>query len=337
MTKRMIGLLCTGGLALALTACGSSGSNSAASDSGKLTPVTVAFTYSWKGEYAPLVLADEKGYFAKQGLKVTFKEGKGSQVVYSSLGDATDTFVIGPSSDAAEAISSGVPIIDVATFVPVTPSVFVAKPDTTLATPQDLVGKHVGLRSGADASLFFKAFLTKNGVDPAKVKLTEMNSAAATTAFLNGTVEVVDAFTNNELPTMQQKLGKAPNTLAFSDFGFPILGQGVAVSTAMAKAKPDLIKKFLSAEAQGIQAAKKDPAAAAKAIKSKESAKLPDESIVEQQVKATLDVMVPEPGHQLGWLSEATWIKMLDLFKQAGQTESNLPVSKYYTNQFLSQ
>jgi NitT/TauT family transport system substrate-binding protein len=337
MTKRMIGLLCTVGLALALTACGSSGSDSGGSGGSNLTPVTVAFTYSWKGEYAPLVLADEQGYFAKQGLKVTFKEGKGSQVAYSSLGDATDTFVIGPSSDAAEAISGGVPIIDVATFVPVTPSVLVAKPGTTLSTPQDLVGKHVGLRSGADASLFFKAFLKTNGVDPSKVNVTDMNSAAATTAFLNGTVQVVDAFTNNELPTIQQKLGQAPNTLAFNDFGFPILGQGVTVSTAMAKAKPDLVKKFLIAEAQGIDAAKKDPAGAAKALKSKESAKLPDQAIVEQQVKSTLAVMVPEPGHQLGWLSDATWTKMLDLFKQAGQTETSLPLSKYYTNEFLSQ
>jgi ABC-type nitrate/sulfonate/bicarbonate transport system substrate-binding protein len=348
MKKRIVGALCiVGAVGLAIAGCSSSGSKasgggggggggSASNAGGKLTPVTVAFTFSWKSEYAPLVLADQKGIFAKHGLKVTFKEGKGSQVAFSSLGNATDTFVIGPTCDAALAIANGVPIESVATFIPVTPSILVAKEGTDISTPQKLVGKHVGLRSGADASLFFDSFLRKNNVDPSKVQVTDLNSAAATTSFIKGNVQVVDAFANNELPLIESQFKTKVNTLAFADFGFPLLGQGVTVSTAMAKSQGDVIRRFLAAETEGIQAAKADPVGAAKAIKSAEGPKLPDEPVVEQQVKATLAAMTPETGEPAGRISDKTWANLLQLFKDAGQNKKNVPASKFYTNDFLA-
>jgi len=339
MKKRSFAVLCV--LTLALTACGSSSEKPSSGStesgaSGPHTAITVEFTYTWKGEYAPLVYADEKGLFAKQGLDVTFKEGKGSQVTYSSLGDGPNTFVIGPSGTAAQAASTGVPVTNVATFIPVTPSVLVAKNGTQLKTPKDLEGKTVGLRSGADASLFFSSFLKTNNVDASKVKVSSLDGSAANAAFLSGQVQVVDVFSNNELPTLTAKLdGKAPNTLAFSDFGFTILGQGVSVSNAFLKSSPDIIKKFLIAETAGIEAAKKNPVDAAKVLKSRHSAALPDESIVEQQVKATLDAMVPESGHPLGYVSAPAWDKMLDLFQQTGQIKNRLSTATYYTNDLL--
>lgn len=300
-----------------------------------LTPITVQFTFSWKGEYAALVYADEKGLFAKEGLKVTFKEGKGSQGVYAGLGAGTNTFIIGPSGTAAQAVSAGVPVTNVATFMLITPSVLVAKAGIKLNSPKDLEGKNVGLKTGADAALFFDAFLKKNHVDPTKVNVTHLNSSAATAAFLSGSIQVVDAFSNNELPILTSMLDKAPNTLAFSDYGFPILGQGVTVSNAFKKKSPDLIKRFIRAAIAGIEAAKKDPIGAAKVIKARESAALPDESVVEQQVKATLDAMTAAPGHPLGWVPSRTWDKMLLLFKSTGQITTRLSTLVYYSNYFL--
>lgn len=300
-----------------------------------LTPVTVQFTYSWKGEYAGLVYADETGLFAKEGLQVTFKEGKGSQGVYAGLGAGMNTFVIGPSGTAAQAVSAGVPVTNVATFMLVTPSVLVAKAGTKLSTPKDLEGKNVGLRSGADAALFFDAFLKKNHVDPAKVKLTHLNGSAANAAFLSGSIQVVDVFSNNELPILAAQLDQAPNTMAFSDFGFPILGQGVTVSNAFKKKSPDVIKRFLRATIAGILAAKKDPLAAAKVIKDRLGVALPDQSVVNEQVKATLNAMNASPGHSLGWVSSATWNKMLDLFKQTNQITTKLATRNYYSDYFL--
>lgn len=300
-----------------------------------LTPVTIQFTYTWAGYYGALVYADELGLFAKEGLKVSFKEGKGSQTVFASLGEGMNTFVITPMSNSAQATSSGVPVISVATFQPVNPSVLVAKAGTELKTPKDLEGKKVGLRSGANAALFFDAFLKQNGVDASKVHLTKLDSSAATTAFLTGSTQVVDAFANNELPTIAAQLDKPPVTLAFADFGFSLLGDGVAVSTAFLKSSPDVVKRFLRAEIAGIEAAKANPEAAAKAIKDRVGVALPDLSIVEEQMKATLEADEATAGHPLGWVSDVSWSKMLGLFESTGQIKNRLDMSAYFTNDYL--
>ncbi|MBN9608814.1 MAG: hypothetical protein BGO26_12060 [Actinobacteria bacterium 69-20] len=301
---------------------------------GELTPVTVQFSYSWKGAYAPLVVADANGYFKEHGLAVTFNEGKGSQVVFSSLGNATNTFVIVPTSDAVKPINEGVPLISVATYAPVSPSGLAAKPGVELKTPADLEGKKIGLRSGADASLFFDKFLAANHIPKDKVTITNLNSAAATSAFLEGSIDVVDVFTDNELPIIDAKLGAPANFLSFGSFGFAQLGTGVIVSTAMAQSQGPVIREFLAAYTQGIEATRKDPVAAAKAIKDKVGLNLPALPVVEKQVEATVAADTPVDGHALGWASEEGWQRSAALFSAPGKP---LPLAKYYTNEFLPQ
>ncbi len=301
---------------------------------GALTPVTVQFSYSWKGAYAPLVVADANGYFKDHGLSVTFNEGKGSQVVFSSLGNSTNTFVIVPTSDAVKPINEGIPLISVATYAPVSPSGLAAKPGVQLKTPADLEGKRIGLRSGADASLFFDKFLAANHIPKDKVTITNLNGAAATSAFLEGSIDVVDVFTDNELPIIDAKLGAPANFLSFGSFGFAQLGTGVIVSTAMAKSQGPVIREFLAAYTQGIEATKKDPVAAAKVIKDKVGVNLPALPIVEKQVEATVAADTPVDGHVLGWASAEGWQRSAALFSDPGKP---LPLDKYYTNEFLPQ
>ena len=328
-------------MVLVVSGCGSASGTSSSSGAASqtayatLTPVTIDFTFSWKAEYAALVYADVKGIFAQQGLSVTFQEGTGSQAVYAGLGSGQNTFVIGPSGTAAQAASGGVPVTSVATYMPVTPSVLVAQSGTTLNTPKDLEGKQVGLRIGADASLFFDAFLKKNGVDASKVRVTKLNASAANASFLSSDIQVVDAFTNNELPLLQAKVSAPLTTLSFAQFGFPILGEGVAVTTQFLQSSPDIIRRFLRAETAGIKAAKANPSDAAATIKRLHSTALPDQSIVDAQVKATLDSMTAASGHQLGYAAPSAWANMLSIFTETGSIKSPLATSAYYTNDYL--
>ena len=46
-----------------------------------LEKLTVRFTWKLKGEYAPLYVALEKGYYKAEGLDVQLAEGNGAQTV----------------------------------------------------------------------------------------------------------------------------------------------------------------------------------------------------------------------------------------------------------------
>ena len=72
--------------------------------------VTVRFTWKLKGEYAPLFVALDKGYYKAEGLDVDLAEGSGAQTVLKLLASGNEKFGYGPAVSAAQAVSQGLPV-----------------------------------------------------------------------------------------------------------------------------------------------------------------------------------------------------------------------------------
>jgi NitT/TauT family transport system substrate-binding protein len=70
-----------------------------------LEKLTVRFTWKLKGEYAPLYVALEKGYYKAEGLDVQLSEGNGAQNVLKALAAGNEKFGYGPAAGAAQAVS----------------------------------------------------------------------------------------------------------------------------------------------------------------------------------------------------------------------------------------
>jgi NitT/TauT family transport system substrate-binding protein len=340
-------VLVTAVAALAIAACSATASAAPRSASGteakapKLVNVLVQFTFKARGEYAHLFLAEKKGYYKKQGLNVTFQEGVGAGPVFASLAIKNGvTFVIAVMNQAAVAMNQGLPLRAVATWEPVVQSVLVSKPGVKISEPKDLIGKTVGLKQGQNAALVFPHFLKQYGIDPKLVTVKTLDSSSANAVFLQGGVDVVDAFITNEVPTLEALVAGRLNVLRFSDNGFPDLGIGVVVKRDLEKSSPNLIKKFLLASSQGIEAMKKDPQAAAEATKEKYGALLPDLPIVLEQVKYTITAMPQVGKHQYGWISPQEWTDAIATLKKTGvivdpPDRGKLPISYFFTNKYL--
>jgi len=52
--------------------------------------VTVRFTWKFKGEYAPLFVALDKGYYKAEGLDIDLAEGSGAQTVLKLLASGNE-------------------------------------------------------------------------------------------------------------------------------------------------------------------------------------------------------------------------------------------------------
>src|SRR5256885_6888406 len=78
--------------------------------------LTVRFTWKLKGEYAPLYVALEKGYYKAEGLDVQLAEGNGAQNVLKALAAGNENFGYGPAVAAAQAVSQGLPVQGVALY-----------------------------------------------------------------------------------------------------------------------------------------------------------------------------------------------------------------------------
>ena len=296
--------------------------------------VTVRFTWKLKGEYAPLFVALEKGYYKAEGLDVQLAEGNGAQNVLKALAAGNEKFGYGPAVAAAQAVSQGLPVKVVALYQTSAPMGVIAFPDTPLKGPKDLEGKRLAISVGETFGDMIRPFARINNVDLGKVQLIQMDSSARTSQFLTRKIDVMSVYLSNELPQLEKRVGVKFNVINVADFGLKVLGSSMYVSNAFAEQSPETVKKLLRATAKGYRDAIADPKEAAK-LMAKNMAVPEQPDVLEQQVVATVISTNAPAGKPIGWQSEADWRANLELLKETGGIAEIKPLLAYYTNEYL--
>jgi NitT/TauT family transport system substrate-binding protein len=296
--------------------------------------VTVRFTWKLKGEYAPLFVALEKGYYSAEGLEVQLSEGNGAQNVLKALAAGNEKFGYGPAVAAARAVSQGLPTKVIALYQTSAPMAVIAFPDTPLKGPKDLEGKRLAISVGETFGDMIHPFARINNVDLGKVQLIQMDASARTTQFLTRKVDVMSVYLSNELPQIEKRAGVKFNVVKVTDFGLNVLGSSMYVSSAFAEQKPDTVKKLLLATAKGYRDAMANPRDAAK-IMARHMVVPEQPDVLEQQVEATMVTTNAPAGQPIGWQAEADWRANLELLKETGDIVEVKPLNSYFSNAYL--
>ena len=296
--------------------------------------VTVRFTWKLKGEYAPLFVALEKGYYSAERLDVQLSEGNGAQNVLKALATGNEKFGYGPAVAAARAVSQGLPVKVIALYQTSAPMAVIAFPDTPLKGPKDLEGKRLAISVGETFGDMIRPFARINNVDLGKIQLIQMDASARTTQFLTRNVDVMSVYLSNELPQIEKRAGVKFNVVKVTDFGLNVLGSSMYVGNAFAEQKPDTVKKLLLATAKGYRDAMANPKEAAK-IMARHMAVPEQPDVLEQQVEATVVTTNAPAGQPIGWQAEADWRATLDLLKETGDIADVKPLSSYFSNAYL--
>ena len=296
--------------------------------------LTVRSTWKLKGEYAPLYVALEKGYYNAEGLDVQLSEGNGAQNVLKALAAGNEKFGYGPAVAAARATSQGLPVKVVALYQTSAPMAVIAFPDTPLKGPKDLEGKRLAISVGETFGDMIRPFVRINNVDLGKIQLIQMDASARTTQFLTRKVDVMSVYLSNELPQIEKRAGVKFNVVKVTDFGFNVLGSSMYVSNAFAEQKPDTVKKLLLATAKGYRDAMANPRDAAK-IMARHMVVPEQPDVLEQQVEATMVTTNAPAGQPIGWQAEADWRANLELLKETGDIVEVKPLNSYFSNAYL--
>jgi NitT/TauT family transport system substrate-binding protein len=299
-----------------------------------LEKLTVRFTWKLKGEYAPLYVALEKGYYKAEGLDVQLSEGNGAQNVLKALASGNEKFGYGPAVAAAQAVSQGLPVKVVALYQTSAPMGVIAYPDTPLSGPKDLEGKRLAISVGETFGDMIRPFTRVNNVDLSKIQLIQMDASARTMQFLTRKIDVMSVYLSNELPQLEKRAGVKFNVIKVTDFGLNVLGSSMYVSNAFAEQNPDTVKKLLRATAKGYRDAMADPPAAAKMM-AKHMAVPEQPDVLDQQVQATVVSTNAPAGKPIGWQADADWRANLNLLKETGGIPDVKALNVYFTNEYL--
>jgi NitT/TauT family transport system substrate-binding protein len=296
--------------------------------------VNVRFSWKLKGEYAAMYVAQEKGFYAREGLTVRLGEGAGAPAALGALLQGQEDAVLLPAIFALTAISKGMPVKLISLYHPKTPIALISWPENPVRVPKDLEGKVIATAIGETGTTYLDSFCKKNGVDCAKVKKVQVDAQSRVPLFVQHKVDVVSVYQTNDLPVLEEKQGTKFIVLEMDKNGLSVPGMALVSSDAIIAKKPEVLRKLLKAVGEGVVAMKKDPAEGADAIV-KNWPGHPSVSSVTTQVKATADAIPATPGHPVGWIDDKVIADALQLLKSTGEVDAPKPTDAYFTNSLL--
>ncbi|MCQ1946259.1 MULTISPECIES: ABC transporter substrate-binding protein [unclassified Arthrobacter] len=252
-TRILLGTLAASSL-LMVTACGGS------ADAGDAEYDTLDVNLSWikNAEFAGEYFAEEKGYYADAGFSEV------NLIAGGPGGTSTETMVLSGGALVGTSSPMGVapviaeqdaPLKIIGTTYQKNPFVIISLGSLPITTPEDLVGKRIGVQAGVNETLF-DALLEVNGIDPGSVEKVPVQYDPQ--PLVNGDVDGFFGYLTNEVLTLEQA-GHQTAVLPFADNGLPFIAESFVTTDEAIETRREELKAFLKATAQGWKDAVADP------------------------------------------------------------------------------
>ncbi|MEC5399187.1 ABC transporter substrate-binding protein [Uliginosibacterium sp. H1] len=249
------------------------GSVLAIGTSAAATPVKVTLNAPFDGSNAAFFLAQQRGYYAAEGLDVQFDPSGGSGEVATRIGSGAYDFGFGDINvlmefNAKNPSAAGKAVYMLYYRSPLSVASF-AK--TGINKPADLNGRKLGGALTDGAFKLFPAYAELAGVKPETVKWEYGDLRLREVMLLKGDVDAVLGFDSTMYFSFVRQ-GIKPEDIKFlyyADIGLDIYGNGIVVSKKMLDSNPAAVKGFVAATAKGWRDAIANPGAAIAALKGK--------------------------------------------------------------------
>jgi ABC-type nitrate/sulfonate/bicarbonate transport system substrate-binding protein len=192
-----------------------------------------------------LYVAENQGYFTKNGLNVTFQDYPTAEAGFADLAQGKVDVAQSSEYSIVRAVLDGKDIQVIATIDKTYAMNLIGRKDHGIENVSDLIGKTIGLGKGTIREFYLGRFLNLNGISLQQVTIVDLPVQQSANAIGNGTVDAVavpDAVWYNQVMAV---LGS--NGIVFPiQEGQPVFTQLVCTS-AYVENHPETIVKLLKA------------------------------------------------------------------------------------------
>ena len=259
MKKRILALLAAG--ALLLTGCGAQGAaNSNAETGGDGGPednvyhLTVVLDWYPNALHAFLYEAQEKGYFAEQGLDVDIQSPAGVNDAMSMVAAGKADIGLYYQQDVIQArAEQNVPIKSIGAVVQGPLNIVLSLKDKNITSPKDLEGKTVGYAGTELSEALVRSIMKDSGADPDSVNMVDVGFDLMSSMTTGNVDATIGCLVNHEVPQLEKE-GFEVNYFFPDDFGVPNYYEGIFLaSDDMIENEPDVLAGFLTACSKGFE------------------------------------------------------------------------------------
>jgi len=319
-------------LTCSMTMAGCAFAGVGSGDAQTIEKANLRFNWSWVGNYAPIVMGVQRGYFKDLGLDLRLDQGKGSGATVRQAGLKNDKFVWADQSAVFVAAAQGVPIKTIMVMAQSNLAVIWIEGRATVKTGKDLIGKKISATPGDGNTQMWPAVLAANNLKPSDVEMVFMDGTVATSALREGRVDLMLGGASDQAASLRS-IGVPARATMFAELGVPTLGSGVITHPDTIKENPELCRKLIAGIQKSWSEGLKEPEAAIQAL-----IKQADTPLSQKVLRDGLQVFTSllTRKQPMGYIEPVEMQKTLDLLKQYGGVKTDLPATAFYTNEFVS-
>ena len=278
-------------------------------------------------QYAPFYVAVEKGYFAEEGFEIEFDYGFETDGI-ALVGANELQFAIVSGEQVVLARAQDLPVVYVLEWFQRFPIAVISKTSAGINSPDDLVGRSVGLPGLFGASYVgYNGLLVANGLTEADVNGNDIGFTQIE-SLLSDKVEAVVGYANNE-PVQLAGMGEEINVIYVADY-IDMVANGLITNEQTIAENPKMVEAFVRATLRGLADTLANPDEAFE-ISKKYVEGLEDNR--KPVLEASLALWQAEP---LGVTDAASWEQTQAILLQMGFLDA--PVSDLasaYSNEFV--
>lgn len=316
-------------LALALVLAGCTPTAAPTPTPGRV-PVRLAMGYIPNVQFAPVYVAYSRGYFAQEGIDLTFDYGMETDLL-KLLAAGERQFVIGSGDQVALARGNGLPVRYVLNWYRRFPVCVVALASSGIEKPADLVGRTVGTPVLEGASYIgWRAFVNAAGIPADRVNLQVIGYTQAA-SLTEKRVDAAICYAMNE-PVQLRTAGQDVRVFYFDQYA-NLPSNGLITNEDTIQRHPELVQGMVRAFLHGLRDTIADPDAAFAITRQM----VPE---VGGQNEALQRAVLAEcirfwQGEPLGQSDPASWRAVVDLLRQVRLLNVDVDPETLYTNRFV--
>ncbi len=201
------------------------------------------------------VVAKTKNLFGPN-LDIEIRSGGFESDPIKSVALGGDTFGVAGAERVLQAIEKGADLVVIGVVNQVSPSVFVVHENSSIMTPKDFEGHTVGVLSGSNTEIAYRAMVARAGVDSSKMHEVEISYDLP--GFISKKFDVLPAFAYDEPLSLRQE-NVDIRLIEPEKFGIKIIGNVYFTTRKTFEGNRSLVDHFVKGIMQGWEWAFEHP------------------------------------------------------------------------------
>jgi NitT/TauT family transport system substrate-binding protein len=218
------------------------------------------------GEHAPFFYGKAKGLYAAENIDLEIQEGRGSAATTQAVTAKTADFGYVDIPTMMRAAVKGAPVVAVGVLLQTSPMSVMGLADKNIRKPEDIKGKTVAITPADSMTQIWPLFLKKTGLKEGDFTTVAGDGQTKLNAVVNGQADLLLGYVMDQSMKIKDATGKDVYPIKFADYGINMVSSGIIANSNYAQANAGLVKRFMAATTKAVEAAEKDPKAAAQSI-----------------------------------------------------------------------